>query len=76
MVTNKAISAAQLRRLFVSGVRGGWPDDRGDEPRGWDRWRLLLHGEVAGDTLEGKEALAHLLRGLESAATISSRKRK
>ncbi len=53
-----------LEKLVVGKVKGGWPDDDGTEPKGWEGWSLQLYGVEAGDFLFGQEAWDHIQRGL------------
>ena len=46
-------------RLFVERVGGSWPDCPNDPD--WEKWSLLLHGEEAGDCLDGEEGRAWFL---------------
>lgn len=47
-------------RMFVARVPGTWPDCP-DDPD-WETWGLRLHGDEAGDWLEGEEGRAWFLR--------------
>lgn len=67
-----AAQVERLREMFVTGVPGGWPDDDALVPRGWETWRLLLHGEECGDVLDGEAAWEHFQRGLESPAILAA----
>ena len=49
---------------FVRRISGQWPDDAADPtvPLDWEKWALVLHGEEAGDVLDGEEGRAHFLK--------------